>query len=126
VYLSVVILTSVRTLRSKFSWSMVCSAPSSHPLCLPLMLRVPILIFGSLCFCILGCVLSVGMLDVLLLVALGSGVASGESVESVVLVTVVMVLLFVGRGEGVLVWSLILQIIVRVDHDLRVLHLWAT
>jgi len=112
VYLSVVILTSVRTPRSKFSWLTVHSAPSSRPLCPPLMLRVPILIFGSLCFHVLGCVLSVGVLGVLLLVALGSGVASGESVESVVPVMVGMVLLFVGGGRGVLVWGLVLRIIV--------------
>jgi len=45
--LSEVIFTSVRMPRSKLSWSMARSAPSKHPFRPPLMLSVPIFIFGS-------------------------------------------------------------------------------
>jgi len=94
-----VILTSVRTPRSKFSWSMARRASSSHPLRPLLMLRVPIFIFGSLCFRVLGCVLSKGGVGVILFVALGSVVGSGVLVGGA-LVAVVMVLLFVCGGDG--------------------------
>jgi len=63
------------------------------------MLRVPILIFGSLCFRVLGCVLSKGGVGVILFVAVGSGVGSGVLVGGA-LVAVVMVLLFMGGGDG--------------------------
>jgi len=77
---------------------MARSAPSRHPFCPPLMLSVPIFIFGSLWCCFLGSVVEVVVLVGVCVLLVGAE-AVGMVVGVVGVLLVSAVVAFVGVGE---------------------------